>query len=157
MTLSLNSPVCLFTRTLFPPNKQLYWFYSFPSLCGNSFLSSQRARALSLVPGGLVARIQGSHCLGLTSASGRDLKSCFEPLQSKAAVSDSLWPMDCSWSGLPFPPPGDLSDPGIKLASPVLAGGFFTTEPPENPETLYGERLTSMSITQRYMTDSVDV
>ena len=65
--------------------------------------------------------------------------------------------MDCSWSGLPFPPPGDLSDPGIKLASPVLAGGFFTTEPPENPETLYGERLTSMSITQRYMTDSVDV
>ena len=36
------------------------------------------------------------------------------------------------WSGLPFPPPGNLTDPGIKLespASPVLAGGFFTTEP----------------------------
>ena len=34
-------------------------------------------------------------------------------------------------SGLPFPPPGDLPDPGIKLespASPALAGGFFTTE-----------------------------
>ena len=34
------------------------------------------------------------------------------------------------WSGLPFPPPGDLSDPGIEFASPaspVLAGGFFTT------------------------------
>ena len=33
------------------------------------------------------------------------------------------------WSGLPFPPPGDLSDPGIKplsLASPALAGRFFT-------------------------------
>jgi len=32
------------------------------------------------------------------------------------------------WSGLPFPPPGDLPDPGIKpksLALPVLAGGFF--------------------------------
>ena len=24
------------------------------------------------------------------------------------------------WSGLPFPPPGDLPDPGIKLWSPVL-------------------------------------
>ena len=24
------------------------------------------------------------------------------------------------WSGLPFPPPGDLSDPGIKLISPAL-------------------------------------
>ncbi|ELR60425.1 hypothetical protein M91_18992, partial [Bos mutus] len=34
------------------------------------------------------------------------------------------------WSGLPFPTPGDLPDPGIKpasLVSPALAGGFFTT------------------------------
>ena len=34
------------------------------------------------------------------------------------------------WSGLPFPSPGDLPDPGIKpvsLMSPALAGGFFTT------------------------------
>ena len=34
------------------------------------------------------------------------------------------------WSGLPCPPPEDLSDPGIKaksLTSPALAGGFFTT------------------------------
>ena len=34
------------------------------------------------------------------------------------------------WSGLPFPPPGDLPDSGIEpvsLVSPVLAGGFFTT------------------------------
>ena len=34
------------------------------------------------------------------------------------------------WSGLPFPSPGDLPDPGIKLASPAMAGGFFTVEPP---------------------------
>ena len=39
------------------------------------------------------------------------------------------------WSGLPFPPPGDLSNPAIEpesLACPVLAGKFFTTEPPVN-------------------------
>ena len=30
------------------------------------------------------------------------------------------------WSGLPFPPPGDLPKPGIKLVSPALAGGLFT-------------------------------
>ena len=30
------------------------------------------------------------------------------------------------WSGLPFPSPGDLPDPGIKPASPASAGGFFT-------------------------------
>ena len=37
------------------------------------------------------------------------------------------------WSGLPFPLPGDLPDAGIEpvsLASPVLAGRFFTIEPP---------------------------
>ena len=40
------------------------------------------------------------------------------------------------WSGLPFPPPGDLPNPGIKPispASPAVAGGFFTTEPPGKP------------------------
>ena len=37
------------------------------------------------------------------------------------------------WSGLLFPSPGDLPNPGIKPASPALAGGFFTTEPPGNP------------------------
>ena len=34
------------------------------------------------------------------------------------------------WSGLPFPAPGNLPNPGIEsmsLASPALAGGFFTT------------------------------
>ena len=36
-------------------------------------------------------------------------------------------------SGLPFPSPGDLPDPGIESGSPALAGGFFTTEPPGEP------------------------
>ena len=37
------------------------------------------------------------------------------------------------WCRLPFPPPEDLLDPGIKRTSsvsPVLAGGLFTTAPP---------------------------
>ena len=33
------------------------------------------------------------------------------------------------WSGLPFPPSEDLSNPGIEPTS-ALVGGFFTTEPP---------------------------
>ena len=39
---------------------------------------------------------------------------------------------------MPFPTPGDLPDPGIEpasLASPALAGGFFTTVPPGKPHT----------------------
>ena len=42
------------------------------------------------------------------------------------------------WSGLPFPPPEDLPDPGIEPSSPVspaLAGGFFATEPLGKPLT----------------------
>ena len=34
------------------------------------------------------------------------------------------------WSGLPFPPLGDLPNPEIELADPILAGGFYITEPP---------------------------
>ena len=45
------------------------------------------------------------------------------------------------WSGLPLPSPGDLPDPGIKPASPALAGGFFTAEeswkPNRSKETSY--------------------
>ena len=37
------------------------------------------------------------------------------------------------WSGLPFPSPRDLPDPGIKPGSPALTGGFFTTAPPGKP------------------------
>ena len=33
------------------------------------------------------------------------------------------------WSGLLFPSPGDLPDPGLEPTSLPLAGGFFTTEP----------------------------
>ena len=41
------------------------------------------------------------------------------------------------WSRLPFPPPGDLIDLGIKPRSPALAGRFLTTEPPGKPFMLY--------------------
>ena len=36
------------------------------------------------------------------------------------------FPKQEHWSGLPFPSPGDLSDPGIEPGSPALAGGFLT-------------------------------
>jgi len=45
------------------------------------------------------------------------------------------------WSGLPFPPSGDLADPGIKLESPVsltLAGGLLAPVPPGKPMCYHG-------------------
>ena len=73
---------------------------------------------------------------------------------SHIAVSDSVTPRTVArqallslgfpgqeyWSGLPFPSPGDLPDPGIEPsspASPALEGRFFTTEPPGKPILQY--------------------
>ena len=50
------------------------------------------------------------------------------------------------WSGLPFPPPGDLPYPGIKsvsLTSPALADRFFTT------------RATWEAPTLKYQTETI--
>ena len=54
------------------------------------------------------------------------------------------------WCGLPFPPPGDLPNPGVKpkaLRSPALAGVFFTTstiwEAFWNPES-YLQKLRTL-------------
>ena len=37
------------------------------------------------------------------------------------------------WSGLPFPYPGDLPDPGIEPRSPTLQADALTSEPPGKP------------------------
>ena len=62
---------------------------------------------------------------------------CAKLLQPCLTLCDAV---DCSlsmgfsrqehWSGLPYPPPGDLPNPGIKpesLTSPASAGRFFST------------------------------
>ena len=38
-------------------------------------------------------------------------------------------------SGLPFPSPGDLPDPGIEPRSPALQADALTSEPPGKPNT----------------------
>ena len=37
------------------------------------------------------------------------------------------------WSGLPFPPTGDLPDPGIEPGSPALQADSLPSEPPGKP------------------------
>ena len=38
------------------------------------------------------------------------------------------------WSGLPFPPPGDLPNPGIEHRSPTLQADALLSEPPGKPQ-----------------------
>ena len=40
------------------------------------------------------------------------------------------------WRALPFPTPGDLSDPGIEPRSPALQAGSLLSEPPGEPKVL---------------------
>ena len=56
------------------------------------------------------------------------------PVASQAALSMGL-PRQEGWSELPFPSPGDLPDPGIKLVflTSLALAGRFTTEPPGKP------------------------
>ena len=42
------------------------------------------------------------------------------------------------WSGLPFPSPGNLPDPGMEPRSPSLGADALPSEPPGNPTWLKG-------------------
>ena len=44
------------------------------------------------------------------------------------------------WSGLPFPSPGDLPDPGIKPQSPALQAVSLPSKPSGKPLTAYAKR-----------------
>ena len=41
------------------------------------------------------------------------------------------------WSGLPFPSPGDLPDPGVKPWSPILQADALPSEPQGSPNVSY--------------------
>ena len=51
------------------------------------------------------------------------------------------------YSGLPFPSPGNLPNPGINPISPALAGGFFITETLGKP-SLIRQRCTKLRCPQ---------
>ena len=43
-----------------------------------------------------------------------------DPMDCSPSVSSMEFSRQEYWGGLPFPPPGDLPDPGIKLESPEI-------------------------------------
>ena len=49
------------------------------------------------------------------------------------------------WSGLPFPSPGDLPDPGIEPRSPTLQAEALTSEPPGKPITMRKKKFNYLS------------
>ena len=64
----------------------------------------------------------------------------------QAPLSMGFSRQEC-WSGLPFPSPGDLPDPGIEPRSPELRADALPSEPPGRPMTNLDNILKSRDIT----------
>ena len=84
-------------------------------------------------------------CPGLGAAAAQALSrvclfvvpwtvACHTPLSKELSKQEY-------WSGLSFPTPENLPDPGIESSSPALAGGCFTTEPPSGSLLLDGRDM----------------
>ena len=56
------------------------------------------------------------------------------------------FPSQEHWSGLPFPSPSDLPNPGIKPTSLTLAGGLFIPEPPGKPSIKWGSNFIILHV-----------
>ena len=57
-----------------------------------------------------------------------NLMECSPPGSSILGILQTRY-----WSGLPFPSPGDLPNPGIEHGSPKLQADSLLTEPPGKP------------------------
>ena len=65
---------------------------------------------------------------------------------SQSPLSTGFPRQEC-WSGLPFPSPGNFSDPGIKPRSPALQADSLPPEPTGKPHTfLYAYISTKISL-----------
>ena len=64
-------------------------------------------------------------CLVVTLYNAKD---CSPPGPSVHGLSRQE-----NWSGLPFPPPGDLPDPGIEPGSPAMQADSLPTGSPGKP------------------------
>ena len=65
-------------------------------------------------------------CSVVSNSTTPQTIACRAPVSMKLSMQEN-------WSGLPFPTPGEVANPGIEpksLGSSALAGRFFTTAPP---------------------------
>ena len=54
------------------------------------------------------------------------------------------------WSGLPFPSPGDLPDPGIKSGSPALQADSLPTKLQGEPHFKHREKISNVVSDSEY-------
>ena len=115
-------------------------------------LEHKRLSASSRAGAWLPARSTGGSAVSLGATLS--LQSCLtlcEPMDHSPTDSSVHGLLQAEyWSGLPFPTPGDLPNPGIQpesLTCPGLAGGFFTT-------SATWEEIPSVQFSRSFVSDS---
>ena len=88
-------------------------------------------------------------------------------LLSRVRLFATLWTVACQahlsmgfsrqeyWSGLPFPSPGDLPDPGIEPWSPALEADALTSEPPGQPQGACKNTQVLLGLEKQTVSDGV--
>ena len=123
----------------------------------NNYLDYEKLRIYFIIPRAVILRVRSLiHWWAIwffLMGSSPSHKCCYHcaKLLSCVWLFATPWTVACQvrlsmefsrqeyWNGLPFPPPGDLPNPGIEpswLVSPALAGGFFITVPPGKPHPI---------------------
>ena len=92
---------------------------------------------MSVFAFGSILMGQGIESYGRGGGDGLVAQSCPTLVTPGTIVCQAPLSMGFSrqeyWSGLPFPSPGDLSNPGIKPRFPTLQAGSLPSEPPGKP------------------------
>ena len=132
---------CMHHQEKSPLNK---YQVSFMLDCNN--VSELTHKVQSQLPGSQCISVIYTHASWDRRAKRSHLCGCLVP---KSCLT--LWdPVDCSppgssvlgiswqenWSGLPFPTPGDLPDPGIEPGSPLLQADSLPSEPQGKPKNV---------------------
>ena len=80
---------------------------------------------------------------------------CVLVTQTRPILCQSPLSMEFStqeyWSGLPFPSPRDLPDPGIKPESPALQANSLPSEPPGKPSYKRNHTVNILYLLQHYV------
>ena len=77
----------------------------------------------------------GSYCESESEVAQSCLTLCDPWTVAHQAPPSTGFSRQEYWSGLPFPSPGDLPDPGIEPRSPTLQADALTSAPPGKPSS----------------------
>ena len=120
--------------------RMLEWLRRHPNDCGTWLQRTAKQKEVSLSGGAALPGSSEDQLLLVLFHALSQVWSLWSPWTVACQTPLSMeFSRQEYWSGLPFPPPGDLPLPDRlwakppSLASPALAGGFFNNAPPEKP------------------------